>query len=186
MVQVKGTSISGRRKFVVDRYGEAKLKTVLAQLKDKDAAQRLEIGVLKSAWYPFDLFIELTEAIDRVLGNGDGRLYRTIAAHTAEDDLAGVYKVFFKQNPAQLFEKASHLFSSYWGSGTLQVTKLKDTVFELEVLNFETPHWAHCETIVGWAERAIRLTGARNVRADHLECRGRGASRCRMQISWAA
>jgi hypothetical protein len=186
MVSVKGTSIAGRREYVVRHFGEAKLRAVLAQLKDREAAQRLEKAVLKSNWYSFDLFIDLTETIDRVLGFGDGRLIRKISAETAQEDLSGVYKIFFKHDPVHLFRKATQFFGSYYNSsGTLQVTKLADTAFELEVMKFETPHWAHCETIIGWAQRAIELTGMKNVHGDHLECRGRGAQRCRMQISWA-
>lgn len=60
MVQVKGTSIAGKRQYVLKYHGEDKLRTVLAPLKDRDAAKRLESTVLKSAWYPFDLFIDLT------------------------------------------------------------------------------------------------------------------------------
>src|SRR4051794_5406482 len=187
MVSVKGTSVAGRRQFVLRHYGEERFRAVLAQLKDRDAAQRLERGVLKSTWYPFDFWVDLTLTIDRVLGFGDGRLYREIAAQTAEDDLASVYKVYFKNNnPMNLFDKAAQLWSSYYSSGSLGVNKIAATTVGLEVLNFETPHWVHCETVIGWTHRGIELTGVKHVQAEHLECRGRGAERCRMRISWTA
>ena len=112
MVNVKGTAISGRRQYVLRHHGEDKLKAVLAQLKDQEAAKRLQGGVLKSAWYPYELFIDLTETIDRVVGRGDGKLYRAMAAQTAEDDLSTVYKVFFKfLQPMFIFGKAASLWS---------------------------------------------------------------------------
>ena len=187
MVNVKGTAISGRRQYVLRHHGEEKLRAVLGELKDQDAARRIEGGVLKSAWYPYDLFIDLTETIDRVVGRGDGKLFRAMAAQTAEDDLSTVYKVFFKfLQPMFIFGKAASLWSSYYTSGKLQATEKAPGDIELEILDFETPSFAHCESVVGWAQRSIELTGVKSVRADHLECRGKGARRCRMHFTWKA
>jgi len=186
MVNVKGTAISGRRQYVLRHHGEEKLRAVLAQLKDREAAKRMEMSVLKSAWYPFELFIDLTETIDRVVGRGDGKLYRAMAGQTAEDDLSTIYKVFFKfLQPMFIFGKAASVWSAYYTSGKLKATQNQPGDIELEILEFETPHWAHCESVLGWAQRSIELTGVKNVRADHLECRAKGARRCRMHFSWA-
>lgn len=185
MINVKGTAISGRRQYVIRYHSEDKLRAVLGKLKDREQAKRLETGVLKSAWYPFDLFVDFTETIDRVVGKGDGKLYRAVAAQTAEDDLSTVYKVFFKfLKPMYIFEKAGQLWSSYYSSGQLKSTTLGPSDIELEIIGFETPHWAHCESVVGWAQRSIELTGVKNVQADHTECRAKGARRCRMRFSW--
>lgn len=185
MVNVKGTAIAGRRQYVLRYHGEDRLRDVLAKLKDREAAQRLETGALKSAWYPFSLFIDFTETIDKVIGKGDGKLYRSMAAQTAEDDLSTVYKVFFKfLQPMYIFNKAAQLWSAYYTSGRLQTTQLAPSTIELEIVNFETPHWAHCESVAGWAQRSIELTGVKNVRAEHVECRGKGASHCRMRMFW--
>jgi hypothetical protein len=187
MVQVKGTAISGRRQYVLRHHGEDKLKAVLSQLKDAEAAKRLQKSVLKSAWYPYELFVDLTETIDRVVGRGDGRLYRAMAAQTAEDDLSTVYKIFFRfLEPMFIFGKAATLWSSYYTSGQLKATERKPGDIELEIVGFETPNWAHCESVLGWAQRSIELTGVKGVRADHLECRGKGSQRCRMHFAWSA
>ncbi len=185
MVQVKGTAISGRRQYLLRYHGEDKLRAVLAQLKDREAAKRLETGVLKSAWYPFDLFIDFTQSIDRVVGTGDGKLYRAMAAQTAEDDLSTVYKVFFKfLQPMYIFGKAAQLWSAYYTSGKLQTTQLGPGTIEIEIANFETPHWVHCESVLGWAHRSIELTGVKNVHVEHVECRAKGAAHCRMRLFW--
>lgn len=185
MVQVKGTLIAGKRQYVLKYHGQETLHKVLGQLKDGDAAKRLESVVLKSAWYPFDLWIDLTQTIDRVVGFGDGKLFRPMARQTAEDDLSTVYKVFFKfMQPMRIVDKAEQLWSAYYSSGRLQTTKLGPTSVELEIVGFESPHWVHCESALGWAERSIQLTGVKDVLGDHVECRSRGASRCRMRISW--
>jgi hypothetical protein len=186
MVQVKGTLIAGKRQYVLKKHGEEKLDKVLAQLKDREAASRLKSTVLKSAWYPFELFIDLTQAIDRVVGYGDGRLYRSIAAYTAEDDLSSVYKIFFKAlQPMYIVNKATQLWSLTYTSGQLKATQTAPTAIELELVDFEAPNWVHCESLLGWAERSIQLTGVRGVHADHVECRARGATRCRMRIGWS-
>jgi hypothetical protein len=185
MVQVKGTAIAGRLRWVERYHGAPALKKVLEQLKDRDAARRLETGALRSAWYPFDLFIDLTETIDRVLGKGDGALYRQVAAQTAEDDLSTVYKVFFRfLQPMFIVQKAAQLWSSYYNSGKLLATSPEKSAIEIEIQGFETPRWTHCESVLGWAQRSIQLTGVKDVRGQHLECRGKGAARCRIKVTW--
>lgn len=185
MAEVKGTLIAAKRQYVLKYHGEDTLKKVLAQLKDREAAKRLESVVLKSAWYPFDLWIDLTETIDRVVGYGDGRLLRQMARQTADDDLTTVYKVYFKSmQPMHVFDKAAQVWNAYYNSGSLKVTKIDPNTVELEILDFESPHWVHCESALGWAERSVQLAGMKGVQAEHLECRGRGAGRCRLRIAW--
>ena len=84
-----------------------------------------------------------------------------------------------------IFGKAASVWSAYYSSGKLKATQHAPGDIELEILEFETPHWAHCESVLGWAQRSIELTGVKNVRADHLECRAKNARRCRMHFSWA-
>ena len=186
MAQVKGTAFAGRLKWISRHHGDEALKRVLDQIKDREAARRLrEHGALKSAWYPFDLYIDLTETMDRVLGKGDGALYRKAAAQTAEDDLSTVYKLFFRfLQPMFIFQKASQIWQSYYDSGRLETNSAAKNVVEIEIAAFQTPRWAHCESVLGWAQRSVELTGVKDVRAEHLECRDRGAARCRMRLSW--
>jgi hypothetical protein len=93
--------------------------------------------------------------------------------------------VFFKfLQPMFIFGKAASLWSAYYTSGKLQATQKAPGDIELEIREFETPHWAHCESVLGWAQRSIELTGVKNVRSEHVECRGRGAQRCRMHFAW--
>jgi hypothetical protein len=185
MVKIKGTSLAGRRRYLERYHGEEKLRAVLAQLRDREGAKRIEIGVLKSQWYPFELFLDLIETSDRVVGEGDGKLYRSMAARTAEDDLSTVYKVFFRfMQPMYGIGKAAELWSAYYSSGKLKMTPLDPSKIELEIIDFESPHWAHCESVLGWAQRSIELTGVKDVACDHVDCRSRGGSRCRMHLSW--
>ncbi len=186
MAQVKGTALAGRLKWVARHHGERGLDAVLGKLQDREAARRLrDHGALKSAWYPFDLYIDLTETVDRVLGKGDGALHRTSAAQTAEDDLSTVYKLFFRLlQPMFIFQKASQIWRSYYDSGRLETSSPAKNVVEIEIAAFQTPRWAHCESVLGWAQRSVELTGVKDVRAEHLECRERGAARCRMRLSW--
>lgn len=86
--------------------------------------------------------------------------------------------------PMRIFEKAAHFWSAYYSSGRLQVTEVGLHQMELEIVDFEKPHWAHCESVLGCAEHRVQLTGVKGVRADHLECRSKGAKRCRMRLSW--
>lgn len=185
MPNVKGTAINGRIQYVLRYHGETKLGDILGSLKDQEQAKRLRHGALRGSWYPFELFIDLMETIDRVLGAGDGAMLRKMAGQTAEDDLSTVYKIFFKVlKPAFIVGKAQQLWEQYYDSGSFETIGTGPGFIEMEIKDFSTPHWAHCESILGWSERSISLTGVKNVQAEHTSCRGRGAAKCLMKITW--
>ena len=43
-----------------------------------------------------------------------------------------------------------------------------------------------CQTVGGWYRRALELCGARQVTVRETECRARGGSLCRYEVSWNA
>lgn len=186
MANVKGTAINGRLQYVLRHHGPQALSDVLGSLGGKTAGHDLRHGALKSNWYPMSLFIALTQAIDRICGKGDGALYRQVAGQTAEDDLSTVYKVFFKfAKPSFIISKAASLWRQYYDTGQLHVTS-QPGFCELELIDFGEPSFVHCESVIGWAMRSIELTGAKNVKGEHVSCRDKGEKRCVLRVTWDA
>lgn len=186
MVHVKGSAIAARLNWVRRHHGEAAVEKVRAAMKQRAAAGKLQFGVAKSDWYPFDLFIDLIETIDRVLGKGDGALYAVIAGQSAEDDMKTIYKVFFKMmKPLFIVKKASQVWRQHYDSGRLVVVREEPGAAELEILDFATPHAVHCESIRGFCLKTLEMTGVRNPAGVHRTCRAKGDARCLFLMTWA-
>ena len=185
MARVKGTAIAGRLRYVRRHHGEEGLGAVLAALPDRALARELELGVLRSSWYPLGHSLALTETIDRLFGSGDGALAGPLAAQVAEDDLSTVYKIFFKlASPAYTIEKAMEVWRQYHDSGRLQVVERGPGLVVAHLVDFEAPHAAVCASTVGWVERFMHLAGAEDVRVTHPSCLAAGGERCEFVLRW--
>ncbi len=187
MPNVKGTSIAARLDWVRRHGGDEAVAAVLAQLSDQKEVEQIRVtGALKSAWYPYRMFIELIEAIDRRFGKGDGSLIPTLGGEVARADLKTVYKVFFKlASPNFIVEKATQVWSRYYDSGSL-VTRQNDPGHVIiEMRDFVQPHRAHCLSVLGWMRETLRMSGASDCEVVHTTCRTRGQAICEFEAHWS-
>lgn len=186
MAQVKGSAITSRIRFVRERGGS---EQVLRQVKERlspASRDRLDQGVLPHAWVPFSLFVELNEAADAVLGDGDLALCREMGAYGARVTLPTLYRIFLRFGSVPfILRKASRLWEVHYDSGALDVDAHEDWAY-LTIRDFETPHRTHCLSVLGWAEGAGALTGATMTEAAEEACRLDGADACRFVLRWRA
>ncbi|MCP4899554.1 MAG: hypothetical protein GY906_21520 [bacterium] len=187
MAQVKGTAFCSRIAYVERHHGGKALEQVFDQMKDQGCAASLKKRALPSGWYSFENYVDLLETIDRVCGKGDGSLFRGMASQVAQDDLSTIYRAFIRvASPAFVLKKASHIWRQYYDSGDLQVLKDQPGEVLLEVCDMPNPQTAHCESISGWVEQCVRMTGAANAKVSHDSCRVRGDDRCIFNVRWSS
>lgn len=187
-VEIRGSLLLGRLAFVRKRYGEAAAGRVLEALEDRAAAARLSTGVEPGLWYPFDTFVALSEAIDRVCGRGDGALLRPMAAAAADADraLRGPTRVLLRiASVGLLLEKAGTSWRQLYTSGRLVIRRSEERLVEVELADFETPHAVHCESVAGWLERYLAIGGLSDGRVTHTACRARGDAACLFAVAWS-
>jgi hypothetical protein len=109
-----------------------------------------------------------------------------MAAQVAQDDLSTVYRAFFRiASPGFILKKASQVWRQYYDSGELDVLRSEHGSVDLEVLDFPTPNVAHCESVAGWVEQCIKMTGGDDVSVNHSSCRARGDERCLFELRWS-
>lgn len=184
--QTKGTSVAAVIRFVEREWGAEGLSRLASAVKPREAAQLLTGRVLAGSWYPFADFAALLEAAETVFG-GKGDVARREGQYCAEWDLRGVYRVFIKlASPGFLVERAGKVWRQYYDSGDLVVLEPGPSSVVFELRDFASPHRAHCETVLGWSQRAAELTGVGDVTASHPECRARGDAKCVFRIAWTA
>jgi hypothetical protein len=186
MSNVKGTSIAARLDYVRRRGGDEAVIAILNELSDKPEVEQIRVtGALKSAWYPFRMFVELIEAIDRKFGRGDGSLVQDLGAEVARTDLKTVYKIFYRiASPNFIVTKATQVWNRYYDSGELMSLQNDDGRIRLELRNFETPHWVHCQSVMGWMRETLRMSGAKGCEITHPNCRTKNAKTCEFVGEW--
>lgn len=184
MPRVKGSTVTARLQFLESRFGrDARIKLVASLAPEHRRV--LEDGVLPHQWVPFELFVDLNVAIDRVHGKGDLALCEEMGAHGAEANLPTLYRVFYKLGtPMFIFRKAARLWEVHYDSGRLVPTQDGPTTVRLKIVDFETPHRSHCLSVLGWATRSIELSGAKVIERSEPRCRTRGDNACELVATW--
>ncbi len=184
MAQVKGSAVTARIRWVREKHGEDGWRALRATLEPSSRAA-LEKGVLPHDWCGFDVFVDLNVAIDRRFGAGDLALCYEMGRYGAQVNLPTLYRIFLRfGNPMFMFEKAARLWQVNYDSGRLVPTAEGPAEARMRIEEFDTPHRAHCLSVLGWASRAVELTGAKLLFADEGLCRTRGDDACEMTLRW--
>ncbi|MCC6554149.1 MAG: hypothetical protein IT372_14180 [Polyangiaceae bacterium] len=184
MSNVKGAAVTARVRFVRERFGEGALADLLGALQP-DARAAIEERILPQAWVPYDLYIDLNVAIDRLFGAGDLRLCYELGRYSAEVNLPTLYKLFYRLGtPMFVFEKAARVWRLHYDSGVLVPIEEGPKLVRLRVEDFQRPHRAHCLSVLGWAAKSIELSGGTVLRAEEERCRTRGDRACEHSLRW--
>ncbi len=180
----KGYTLRGRLAFIEQRYGAERIPEVLARL-DEEERKVLSHPFSPSSWYPLRYQVNLSAAIDQVLGKGDLQLCWEIGRFTAEFELSTIHQIFLKLGkPQHLLKMGALVWGRYYSAGRLAVESKGDCAAVGVVHDFDPLHRAFCMDFAGWMERTLELTGAVKVAIRHTACRLEHAPACRFEGSW--
>jgi len=183
-VKVKGNIIKARQAFVVERFGEQAWNDVLASLPEED---RKAFGglILNVSWFDLKAAMRLDEAIVRVLGGGNARLFEEMGRTSAQENLGGVHQnLLSPDDPQSFMKKAQVIYSFYYDVGhrTYEVTGPNQGTMTTH--GAETFSATDCATVIGWYKEALAMCGAKDVRISEVKCRARGDTSCQYEVSW--
>jgi hypothetical protein len=185
MSDVKGAAITARVRYVREHFGEEGYQKLLAALSPEHR-ERLGGRILPHEWVPFDIFAALAVAIDRLFGKGDLQLCFEMGRYAAEVNLPSLYRIFYRfGSPMFIFRKAARLWEVHYTSGKLIPIEDRPGAIHLEIEAFDTPHRAHCMSVLGWGAKSIELSGGTVKRAEETRCRTRGDEVCSLALEWA-
>ena len=168
-VLVKGSAITSRERWVREHHGPTGERRLREALEPEHRAL-LDAGVLRSAWVPYSLLIDLSVTADRLFGEGDLAICRQMGAFGAKVNLPTLYRIFFRVGSLPfILKRAARMWEVHYSSGRLSVTDGPGWV-RLLVEDFEDPHPALWEGVTGWGEATARLTGIGDARGAIERC----------------
>lgn len=185
MAHVGGNVILARRKFVLERGGEALWERVLRHLPPEDAKQ-LRRTLLVTATWPLELNLRLDQAIAKEIHPLEPeRAFREMGRASADVNLGGSQRGFVTPgDPHALLSFAETIYAYYYGEGRRTYEKTSPRSATLTTYNAPPSTPGDCLTVVGWHERAIELCGGNRARVEETQCRSRGDPVCQYQCSW--
>jgi hypothetical protein len=160
-VQVTGHVIRSRYIYV-RKQGEEAFQKVLAELSP-EGRKVMENGPLETVWYPYDVYLDISTTIDRVLGNGDLQLVFEMGAFSCEHNLTGIYRVFFRfGNIDFLVARAAKAWHSQYDFGVMKTYRdpEKKNRVTLELSEVPRPSKVLFLAVKGWVVKAAELSGS--------------------------
>lgn len=181
-LHTKGSALRARVHYVEAKGGEAKRAFLdVLTLETREKAQQ---GFLADQWYPFSMFIELNEAIDRLYGRGDMELCYELGRYGADLNLPTLYKLFFRVgNVGWVLKRAAAAWSVNYDAGSMTVVERHPNGAVLRIDDWPDPRRAHCLSVRGWIVRACELSGE-TVKKHRETCRVNGDPACQFWVDW--
>lgn len=185
VVRVQASTVRLRDAFVEQRYG------LEARQRFRAAASPLlrELIVTKTepkgGWVDFQLFVEATVLADNMFGKGDLALAWEIGRF-ASTHTVGVWKrlVMRHVRPPTVLALAAGVWSHHYDGGRLVSRASGSTGLTIQIVDFPTPHRAHCLSVGGWMQGSLEMGPRRSIGVRELSCRARGATSCEFQLTW--
>ena len=183
--RIKGSVLITRLNMLRQHGGQNRLDEVLKRLPEADRLA-LRGMILPIAWYPLEMNLRLDAAIADVLSPEDrARALKDMGRASAEDNLKGAHHVFLRAGePHFLLSQAAQIYRFYYSVGHRTYEKSGPRTAVIRTFDAETVTEADCLTIIGWHEKAVEMSGGKNVHIAHAQCRAGGAPHCEYTISW--
>lgn len=185
-VGVKGNILTARARYVRGKIGDDGWKRILARLPPEDR-KVLSGQLLAVSFYPMELCLRLDDAIAAELSPREPqRCFVEMGRASAEVNLAGAERIFVRPGePQHLLKMAPQIYGFYYQVGRRTYEKTGANEAVIRTYGAESVTSTDCLTVMGWHQRALELSGAVDVKYEHLLCRARGADHCAYRFSWA-
>jgi hypothetical protein len=182
-VTVKGTPARSLQRFL-DAELTAAQRDELFRALPVDYSQRFRTPVLATETLPVHMLNRLTEEAARIKGEPLDRFARRAGREAAAEAVKGIYRFFaLVMTPAALLSRATHMWSTVYSRGELQIESGSGKAATIRLVNFPA-EVAGCARITGWIERMLEMTGVRAIRIEKTQCFARGEAACEWQLRW--
>jgi hypothetical protein len=183
-MEIKGSVLEARIQFIKDRFGPTAVDDVLSALPVSDQAV-LRKPLNQAGWYRFITGQHLDDAIVRVIGRGDTRLFEEMGAASAQQNLTGVQKFYLDHgNPQGFMLRAPLIYHVYYDKGWRDYKPTGPNSGIMTTHEAETYSATDCMTVIGWYKEALKMCGATEVEMVEETCRAKGGDCCRYSVSW--
>lgn len=178
---MKGIGFTNARAFVIEKFGAVTYDVVLEQVS---ASDRMDIeAVVPVGWYDVYLFGRLLHTIDRICGDGDLKLLKSVGAFEAEHDFNRAVRMLLRvTSPEYVFKTHKRLWSHFQKTGEWTIES--QPMGMKGILTDWAVDLALCTELSGYLARLLEFTGGRNVAVEHPVCRARDGENCTFKFRW--
>lgn len=184
-MHVKGTAVKSIQDYVQTHHGDKYAEWLKAMPEISRIIMSKPVYV--SDWYSVkDAAIEPTIALGKVAFNGDAvKAGWETGRYSSEIALNGVYKVFVKMaTPQFIIGRSGKILPSYYDPSELAVKETGAKHVILNISKLPINHEVLEARIFGWIQKALEVTGCKNVQINPVKTMTKGDSITELMITW--
>jgi len=184
MALVRGRTLVPLRAFVKETYGEPGWQRLLGELPPP-VREILDGLVVPDAWYDRAAHVGLIEVSFRLWGSETPNLGRKMGGRVAKHHDRFYLRPLLKLGgPMAVVGRAASLYRDYFQGGEMSIVARREHGARVTLNDPHCPPQFCSETLLGFIEELIRLSGRKPVRVAQDVCRFAGATHCEMDIEW--
>ena len=175
-VRIKGSSLVSKLDYVGRRFGAEARQHIEERL-----TSRFMAPILASLWYPFELYVELLDAIVAKHLDGNPEALREMGADSADQALHGMYQSFLRDRFEHFLDGLPQLHRMLYDKGEMSIRRSPEgSACDIQIQT-DCDSSADCLLTAGFYQRAAELHGCQHVRCQV----GRQPGMVKYALSWA-
>ena len=185
MVKIKGTAISDTLKRIKAKFGDEGVEQIMNSLSEESRAVFTDQTIIPSSFYSLDAFVELLECLVRLFHDGKSSVLTELSEELIERQLRGVYRIFVRlKSPESVATRVSNMNATYFNGITGEARITVPRSFVSRYYGFRSNHAIFEYCIIGYFQAALRICGAKNVRASFTTSIARGGPFSECTVTW--
>lgn len=177
------TSFLSLRQYLGEQHGAAAWKRV----RDTLAAERgveLPAVIAPGTWLPTQHFVTALHVAHGLFGPDD--FYLRFGRAAAEYEVKWVHRVVLRfTSPLWVLDRAGDVWKKAHTTGHWRIESDRAHHLRGSLYGFGVVDRAYCDSLLGWLQRALVMTGADKLDMAETRCRARdGADACVYEGTW--
>jgi hypothetical protein len=184
-MEIKGTAVKSIAEYVksnfTDKYG-VWYKAL------PDQSKEIIDNISSAKWYPLnDAAVVPTRKIGEVFFDFDTKKGAWESGrHSANVALNGVYKLYVKMSsPGHIIARAGRIIAAYYNPSKMEVVERNPKSVKLSLTNFENSSDVIEYRIAGWMQRALEISGCKDVEILIPQSLTRGDNETIFECRWS-
>ena len=185
-MKVKGSAVETLPLFIKEKFGEEGFQKWLEVLSP-EAQETFRNRILATSWFPLkEILSEPTKKLCETLYGGDLKGAWECGRYSADYALKGVYKMFIKLGSVHfLIKKASTILPTYFDPSNIDIIEQEKNNAVLHITKFEDSDETIERRIAGWIERALEISGCKNIKVTIQKSLAKGDSVTEINLVWS-
>ncbi len=179
---VKGLVFIGAKKWLHENKSAAEFEAFVKTFPESEKEYWLKEKLMPISKVPASAYVNTYKAI---CAQWDDATFQKVAATVAFNDLGTFMRIFIKLGtPAFTANSLPGAYKQYFSVGEFKVIQVSSHSAEFELSGAEAYGQAGCSGTLGWTRMALEYAGAKNLKADHSECKNQGKKKCVFKYTW--